>query len=100
VLGTNETTAVDYFILRLSELEFRVRQTENYIKYADELKDLKASKHSKSESSRHTKEKIEGIELKHNDMSERLLTLESKFSVMDKDLRQSYSDFESKYVNQ
>ena len=29
--------------MRLSEIEFRVRQTENYIKLSDELKDLKGS---------------------------------------------------------
>ena len=38
-----DQTAIDYFLMRMSELEFRVRQTENYIKLADELKELKAS---------------------------------------------------------
>lgn len=39
-----DPTAVDYFLMRLSELEFRVRQTENFIKLTEELRDLKSRK--------------------------------------------------------
>ena len=81
---------MDYFILRLSELEFRVRQTENYIKYADELKDLRTHKEGKRVKSKELhsiNEKIDVLERKSNDFSERMLTIESKFTVLDKDLR-------------
>ncbi|TNV73805.1 hypothetical protein FGO68_gene12007 [Halteria grandinella] len=40
----NEASAVDYFLLRLSELEYRVRQTESYIKLSDELREVKSHK--------------------------------------------------------
>ena len=43
-IGGNNNSAVDYFLLRLSELEYRVRQTESYIKLSDELRDVKAQK--------------------------------------------------------
>ena len=90
---------MDYFILRLSELEFRVRQTENYIKYADELKELKGHKEAKR-ASRNTNasEKIEGMERKQGEFAERLSALEGRFTAIDKDIRQSFQEFESKYV--
>jgi hypothetical protein len=95
---------VDYFILRLSELEFRVRQTENYIKYADELKDLKTHKEGKrgvkSKEVHAINDKIDVVERKSNDFSERLLTMESKFIVLDKDLRQQYHEFEQRQLGQ
>jgi len=83
---------VDYFILRLSELEFRVRQTENYIKYADELKELrgmgeKDGKRIRSKEVTLINDKIETLDRRFNEFSERMLTMESKFNVLEKDLR-------------
>jgi IS1 family transposase len=83
---------VDYFILRLSELEFRVRQTENYIKYADELKELrgkgeKDGKRIRSKDVSLINDKIETLDRRSNEFSERMLTMESKFNVLEKDLR-------------
>ena len=99
-----QTAAVDYFILRLSELEYRVRQTETYIKYADELKDLRggANKEKKLRTKDVTalNEKIGTLDRRSNEFSERMLTLESKFTALDKDLRQQFTDFEAKYVTQ
>ena len=83
---------MDYFILRLSELEFRVRQTENYIKYADELKELrgmgeKDGKRIRSKEVTLINDKIETLDRRFNEFSERMLTMESKFNVLEKDLR-------------
>jgi predicted RNase H-like nuclease (RuvC/YqgF family) len=89
--------------MRLSELEFRVRQTENYIKYADELKDLRSKGEGKKIRNKEVSainDKIETLERRNNEHSERLLTIESKFTVMDKDLRQQLAEFEAKYVGQ
>lgn len=97
-----DQTAVDYFILRLSELEFRVRQTENYIKYADELKELRGKeggKRVKTKEINALTDKIDTLERKSSDFSERVVTLESKFLALDRDLRQHQTDFESKYVS-
>jgi hypothetical protein len=57
------------------------------------LKDLKRGNgeskkgHKSSKDIRVVNDKIEGIERKLDDYSERLLTLETKFTVTDKDLR-------------
>jgi hypothetical protein len=40
----HDQTAIDYFIMRLSELEYRLRQTETFIKLSSELKDTHTSK--------------------------------------------------------
>ena len=81
-------------------MEFRVRQAENYIKYTDELKDLKTHKDGKrsikSKEVHVINDKIDVLERKSNDFSERLLTMESKFVVLDKDLRQQYHEFEQR----
>ena len=80
---------MDYFILRLSELEFRVRQTENYIKYADELKELRGKgdkeggKRVRSKEVTLINDKIETLDRRSNEISERLLTMESKFNVLE-----------------
>ena len=74
-------------------MEFRVRQTENYIKYSDELKDLRGKgekdggKRIRSKEVVLINEKIETLDRRFNEFSERLLTMESKFNVLDKDLR-------------
>ena len=64
---------MDYFILRLSELEFRVRQTENYIKYTDELKDLRTKGQEKESRKLRSKDvtaindKIETLDRRSNE---------------------------------
>ncbi len=71
--------------MRLSELEFRVRQTESYIKYSDELTQLHKEKKSKKD---HLTPRINELETKHSRLSERVSTLEERLRQSDGDLRQ------------
>ncbi len=79
-----------------------MRQTENYIKYADELKDLKGHKEAKRAARKNSvsEKAMEGVERKQAEVAERISTIEARFGTLDKDIRQSFQDFESKYVTQ
>jgi hypothetical protein len=61
--------------MRLSELEFRVRQTETYIKYADELTVLKENKEKVKK--RHL-EKVEQVEKKQVEFADKITLIDTR----------------------
>ena len=88
-----DQTAVDYFILRLSELEFRVRQTENYINLTDELKEVKFQKlEQKNQIKQKTlnaiQEQITMLDRANGDTKDRLKEVEANMKKFETDIKE------------
>ena len=86
--------------MRLSELEYRVRQTESFIQLSEELKATQHTQKKQVKTKTVLKEINEKLDQLSNDTSTKIKALEEKWTSTGQEMKDSMVEFEAKHVQQ